>query len=257
VKGNLAIILAVVSAFLCWALFGLSVTGLILDIVGVLFLLWKELKGETIMFRHNATKMDQGSWWEEIKRSSPLWQLIPLWIFKKIAPTDLMSANQLPVTESIPERFWALLLLIFGFFFQLLGTVVPGHAAANWVYVTPPWTFNVHDKYAGREFNSIPLNEWKQNAAFDSATRCEKARLFAYKILALPQADRESLLGLFAGGAEMRATQEAEPLIAKYQQLEGVQVKDPKLAAAVRDINWKLTKQWEGSKCVPLEFHRW
>jgi len=31
-------------------------------------------------------------------------------------------------------------------------------------------------------------------------------------------------------------------------------MKDPKLAAAARDINWKLIKQWEGSKCVPLGF---
>jgi len=122
VKGNLTIILALVSASICWAYFGPSITGLILDILGVAFLLWMELKGETIMFRHNATKMDQGRGWEEIKKSSSLWQLIPLWIFKKIAPTDLMSANEPPMTESISERFWALLLLIVGFMLQAIGT---------------------------------------------------------------------------------------------------------------------------------------
>ena len=251
-KGNLTIILALVSASLCWAYFGPSITGLILDILGVSFLLWMELKGETIMFRLNATKMDQGRWWEEIKKSCSLWQLIPLWIFKTIAPTDVMSANKPAITESIPERFWVLLLLILGFFFQLLGTGIPVQVEANWAYVTPPWTFNVHDKYAGREVSSIPHNEWKQEAAFDSATHCERARLFAYKIRILPQGHREPLLGLFAGGAEMRAKEEAEPLIRRYLELEDSHMKDPKLAAGARDINWKVIKLWEASKCVPL-----
>ena len=121
-KGNLTIILVLVLASICWAYFGPSVTGLILDIVGVTFLLWMELKGETIMFRHNVTKMDQGRGWEEIKKSCSFWQLIPLWLFKKIASTDLMSANEPPMTESIPERFWALTLLIVGFVLQAVGT---------------------------------------------------------------------------------------------------------------------------------------
>lgn len=121
-RGNLAIILAVIAAFIGGAYFGLSITGLILDIAGVSFLLWKEIKGQTIWFRHNVTKMDQGRGWEDIKKSCSLWQLIPLWLFKRFASTDLMSVNEPPLTESLPERFWALTLLIVGFVLQAIGT---------------------------------------------------------------------------------------------------------------------------------------
>ena len=121
-RGNLAIIFAVIASFIGCAFFGLNITGLILDIAGVSLLLWKEIKGQTIMFRHNVTKMDQGRGWEEIRKSCSLWQLIPLWLFKKFASTDLMSVNEPPLTESLPERFWALTLLIVGFVLQAIGT---------------------------------------------------------------------------------------------------------------------------------------
>ena len=104
-RGNAAIILAVIAAFIGLAYLGPSITGLIFDIAGVSFLLWKEIKGQTIMFRHNVTKMDQGREWEGLKKSCCFWQLIPLWLFEKVAPTDLMSANEPPMTESLPERF--------------------------------------------------------------------------------------------------------------------------------------------------------
>jgi hypothetical protein len=122
VKGNLTIILVLVAASIGWFYFGPSITGLLLDIGGVSFLLWMEVRGETIMFRHNVTKMDQGRGWEEIKKRCSSWQLIPLWLFKKFASTNLMSANEPPMTESIPERFWALILLIVGFVLQAIGT---------------------------------------------------------------------------------------------------------------------------------------
>ena len=140
--------------------------------------------------------------------------------------------------------------------FSFLIFFMPVSAEAQWGYLTPPWTFNEHDKYAGREFTSIPLNEWKQEAAFDSAAHCEQARLFAYRIRNLSQGDRERLLGLFASSTETRAADEAEPLMARYRELENAHMKDPKLVDLARDINWKTIKQWEGSRCVPLNFLR-
>ena len=61
-------------------------------------------------------------------------------------------------------------------------------------YITPPWNFEHHPKYDGRTARSIPLNDWEQLAAFDSAAQCEKGRLFARTIRDLAPMHREHLL---------------------------------------------------------------
>jgi len=125
-------------------------------------------------------------------------------------------------------------------------------AEAQWAYISPPWTFNELGKYFGRDFHSIAINEWQQLVAFDSAAHCQRARLFAYKIRNLPVGYRESLLGLFAGGAEDQAQQNATGLIAYFTRLEKLYMEDPKLAPMVQDINSKVIIQWNASKCVPF-----
>jgi hypothetical protein len=143
-------------------------------------------------------------------------------------------------------------LSIIVFFLILTLCISSESAEAQWAYLTPPWIFNEHDRYSGKQFAAIPLTEWKQEAAFDSAAHCERARLFTYTIRNLPQGHRERLLGVFAGGAEDRAKKEAEPLIEKFLALEGEWMRDKKLAETVRDINSKIIRQWNASKCVPF-----
>jgi hypothetical protein len=217
--------------------------GLLVSIIGSGILVWRAAKRFFISLVSTGAKTEIEN--EAVAVS-----------FNRLAPKERAEQLADPIAQGFiatyKTSFAGFILLILGFFFQLLGTVMTVQVEANWAYVTPPWTFNVHDNYAGREFSSIPLKEWKQEAAFDSATHCERARLFAYKIRILPQGHREPLLGLFAGGAEMRANEEAEPLIRRYLELEDSHMKDPKLVAAARDINWKVIKLWEASKCVPL-----
>ena len=120
--------------------------------------------------------------------------------------------------------------------------------AAQWAYITPPWDFDVHPKYAGKDFQSIPVIEWEQLAAFDSATKCEEARLFAREIRNLSPSDRERLLALFASGAEDRARREAELPIAQDLGLKRV-LRDSEmiLKSESRTLKW-----WSASRCVPL-----
>jgi hypothetical protein len=142
-------------------------------------------------------------------------------------------------------------------FYLLLTVCIAAESSeAQWAYLTPPWIFNEHDRYSGKQFNSIPLTEWKQEAAFDSAAHCERARLFAYTIRTLPQGHRERLLGIFAGVAEARAKKEAEPLIAEFAALEESWMRDTKRGETVRDINSKVIRQWNASKCVPFSVLR-
>ncbi|OGQ82883.1 MAG: hypothetical protein A3F90_20165 [Deltaproteobacteria bacterium RIFCSPLOWO2_12_FULL_60_19] len=225
----------------------LTSVGLVLSIIGSIILVWR------------ATKTYFASWFSVEAKRRIEDEAISV-SFNRLG----MGNREAMVADSIAQgfiatyksSFWGFILLILGFLFQFWGTLTAASTQARWAYMTPPWTFNEHDKYAGREFSSIPVNEWKQEAAFDSAARCEQARLFAYKIRNVPQGHREQLLGLFASGVEKQATEESAPLIARYRDLENAHMKDPKLADAARDIGWKVIKQWEASKCVPLSFHR-
>jgi len=126
--------------------------------------------------------------------------------------------------------------------------LAPNLVEAQWAYVTPPWNFDKHPKYAGKDIHAIPLGEWEQLAAFDSATKCERARLFARDIRNLSPNDRERLLALFATGAEDRARREAERPIAQDLALKRAWP-DPKL---VQESEAASLKWWSASKCVPL-----
>src|SRR5262245_36269866 len=74
---------------------------------------------------------------------------------------------------------------IFAAIFFVVAAAKAARADADpvrWAYMTPPWNFNMHPKYRNKEIQAIPLSEWEQMAAFDSASKCEKARLFARDI---------------------------------------------------------------------------
>jgi hypothetical protein len=126
--------------------------------------------------------------------------------------------------------------------------LLPVPAEAQWGYLTPPWNFNVRPKYAGKEMQSIPMDEWEQLAAFDTAVSCEKGRLFARDIRNLSPGDREYLMSLFASGAEERAKQESQPLLLRDSELKK-KLNDQTLTekAETTTLKW-----WSASKCVPL-----
>src|SRR5512144_1919877 len=106
---------------------------------------------------------------------------------------------------------------LFAAFVMLIA--VPACAAeAQWLYLAPPWNFAHHSKYSGMDVRSIPDTEWEQLGAFDTAGRCENARVFAREIRNLSPNDRERLLALFASGAESRARKEARVPIASDQE---------------------------------------
>lgn len=125
---------------------------------------------------------------------------------------------------------------------------MPTVAEAQWAYVTPPWNFHTHPKYAGKDIQAIPLNEWEQLAAFDSATKCERARLFAREIRSLAPNDRERLVALFATGGEDQARRQAERPIASDLELKKA-LQDLKL---VQESEAASLKWWSASRCVPL-----
>jgi hypothetical protein len=130
----------------------------------------------------------------------------------------------------------------------LLFLAVPTVVEAQWAYLAPPWNFNIHPKYAGKDIQAIPLSEWEQLAAFDSAAQCERARLFGRDIRNLSPNDRERLLALFATGAENRARMEAERPIAQDLALKGTWP-DQKMA---QESEANTLKWWSASKCIPL-----
>jgi hypothetical protein len=124
----------------------------------------------------------------------------------------------------------------------------PVSAEAQWGYLTPPLNFNVHPKYAGKEILSIPMDEWMQLAAFDTAAACEKGRLFAREIRNLSPSDWEYLMSLFASGAEERARREAQPLLFADSELKK-KLHDQSL---IEKAESTTLKWWSASKCVPL-----
>jgi len=124
----------------------------------------------------------------------------------------------------------------------------PHIAEAQWSYLTPPWNFDTHPKYAGRDIQALPPSEWEQLAAFDSAAKCERTRLFAGDIRNLSPNDREKLVALFATGAEDQARRDAERPIA-YDRAMKKAWPDSKL---VQESEAAARKWWSASKCVPL-----
>jgi hypothetical protein len=126
--------------------------------------------------------------------------------------------------------------------------VVPNVVEAQWAYMTPPWNFDTHPKYAGKDVQAIPLSDWEQLAAFDSAARCERARLFGREIRNLSPNDRERLLALFATGAEEQARMEAERPIAQDLALKRAWPDQ----RVIRESEATTLKWWSASKCVSL-----
>jgi hypothetical protein len=125
---------------------------------------------------------------------------------------------------------------------------------AQWAYITPPWNFYYHPKYDGTTARSIPLGDWQQLAAFDSAAKCEKGRVFAREIRHLAPNDRERLLALFASGAEEQARLEARRLLADHEEfwrdLKAVDPNDAALEKSERNAERKVLQWWSASKCV-------
>lgn len=129
----------------------------------------------------------------------------------------------------------------------------PVIAEAQWAYLTPPWNFDTHPKYAGKDIQAIPLSEWEQLAAFDSAAKCERARLFAREIRNLSPNDREWLVALFATGAEDQARREAQSGIAYDRALKKALPEAlPDVKELVRKSEAATLEWWSASKCVPL-----
>ena len=124
----------------------------------------------------------------------------------------------------------------------------PRFVEAQWAYLTPPWNFDTHPKYAGKSIPAIPRNEWEQMAAFDSSAKCEKARLFAREIRNLAPNDRERLLALFAASREEQARADAEPRIAYDIALKKA-FADTKV---IQESEASTLRWWSASKCVPL-----
>lgn len=130
---------------------------------------------------------------------------------------------------------------------------VPHVVEAQWAYVTPPWNFDTHPKYAGKDIQAIPLSEWEQLAAFDSAAKCARARLFARDIRNLSPNDRERLVALFATGAEDHARREAQPGIAYDRALKKALPEAlPETKRLAQESDVATLKWWSASKCIPL-----
>jgi hypothetical protein len=153
-----------------------------------------------------------------------------------------MSRRALPVYSNMRTVLLTLMLL-----------TMPIVAEAQWAYIAPPWNFD-HPRYSGREVQAIPLGEWEQLAAFDSAAKCENGRLFAREIRDLSPLDREQLLALFASGAEKQARVEAELRLAKREASWRHLKEVDKNVADLEEIESRSARMmlgwWSASKCV-------
>lgn len=126
----------------------------------------------------------------------------------------------------------------------------PASAFAQWAYVAPPWNFDEHPKFKDNDPKGIPMRDWQQLASFDSARRCESAKLFARDIRLLSPNDREYLMTLFASGAEQQARSNAGSLIAAERTSARDVGANPQFRDLARLAERKALNWWSASKCV-------
>jgi hypothetical protein len=105
------------------AFFRPGAAGLGFDILGVLLLLYGEMKTEAAMERYKAKTSREHHLHVRERKKLPWHQRFPLHLLSRVASKDLMALSQQPVEESLPRTFWGLLFLVVGFALQLIGSL--------------------------------------------------------------------------------------------------------------------------------------
>ena len=105
------------------AFFRPGAAGLGFDILGVLFLLYGELKTEAALERYRAITHPEHHLHVAERKKLPWHQRLPLRLLSRVGSKDIMTMSQEPVEESLPRTFWGLTFLVVGFALQLIGTL--------------------------------------------------------------------------------------------------------------------------------------
>lgn len=101
----------------------LNVAGLVLDIVGAFILMWGELHQSAAFLKYQG-KGEGQTWFDSQVKKRAWWKQWPLKVARAWGSTNAADMGQEPLLDSFPLKAWGIVLLIVGFLFQALASII-------------------------------------------------------------------------------------------------------------------------------------